>query len=181
MMSISKGTFFIRYASGDGNKNARVYAEEFVLWSGSPSRKEYLMFWLPRAGGPAVIWTAVWYYAFVKQVSYHAADLTTHIAAGFSILGLVAAFAVPVSAIMCKRYKYIITSQRIILHDRLFNNSRYAFNKDIIENRLIAGWDSNAGSLKFHVGFVSTPDSNAAVHLMLVGISDINAALAAIR
>lgn len=180
-MGISKNTFFIRYASGDGNKNAQVHEEEFVLWSGSPNRKEYFLFWLPRAAAPAVMWTAVWYYAFVKQISYHAADLTIHIAAGFSILGLVAAIAVPVSAVICKRYKYIITSKRVILHDRIFNKSRYVLRADIIENNSIAGWNSNAGSLQFHVGFVSTPDSNAAVHLILVGINDINAARAAIR
>lgn len=168
-------TTLINYKAESRDQNWPLLAPaERVIWIGMPNRLEYFLYWVPRALFPFSLWTISWIYVLKQQYLININLLSIYIPIAFIIIGVTLMLMVPISAIMARRFTYLVTSQRIIIYNKVRNRSRFLYRRDAGHRRLTRGWSDFHGSIALEAGTVATPDGPAMIKLLIVGVNNIN-------
>lgn len=158
-----------------------LLADEVVLWEGESDRIEHLMYWLPRSAVPALVWILFSINGLKIQIERGANYFTLSLGIILLLVGIAWLTLWVVSAILVRRYRYFVTSHRIIRYNRRLGKSLYLNIKDIDEAKSIKGWRRGRGSLVVSGGWVRTPDGHIDASIKFIGVNSVDSAKSVIN
>ena len=163
----------LRFVREHSSADPALDESEVVIWSHSPERLGYLLYWISRVGLIALTWSVAWLYVASRNAPFVPMRVDSAIPLLLATLGILAIAGVLISSVLANRFLYLVTNNRVILFDKAARRSRFVCLSDIDRLEVVSGLTTNRGAMIVVAGSVITPDGNSSVKLRLAGISNL--------